>query len=139
MTYWNLIEALDRLGREDDRRRYSLQALPHFERWFPLHPDDQFARAQFGTLLLYADEKDRALKTIEPLLASSEADGLALYTVAVMYMHLDDPAAAMLALDRAIAAGFSHIELLKSDPNFAPIADSPEFRSLIERMHRGMA
>jgi TolB-like protein len=139
MTYWNLIEALDRLGRKGDRKRYSEQAIPHFERWLLLNPEDQFARAQFATLLLYAGEKDRALKTIEPLLASSEADGLALYTVAVMYMHLDDPAAAMLTLDRAITAGFSHLELLKTDPNFAPLADSAEFRSLIERMSKETA
>jgi tetratricopeptide (TPR) repeat protein len=139
MSYWNLVEILDRTGQNPECAEWSRKALPLFERWIALNSEDQFARAQYGTLLLYAGDKDRALKTVAPLIASSEADGLALYTIAVMYMHLGDTDAAMQTLDRAVAAGFSHIELLKSDPNFAPLADSPDYKKLIERISGEMS
>ncbi len=134
MTYWNLVEALDRLERADDRKRYSFLALPHFERWLLLHPEDQFARAQLATFQLYTGEKEKALRTIEPLIVASDVDGLALYTVAGIFMHLGEMETAMGTLDRAVSAGFSHFELLKSDPNFAPLADTPRFKNVLVQM-----
>src|SRR5205807_9950564 len=88
LSYWNLIEALDRLGKCEDRELWSEQALPYFERRIILIPDDQFARAQYATLLLYVGQKDAAMVTIQPLLTSKEVDGFALYTISVLFLHV---------------------------------------------------
>ena len=138
MTYWNLVEALDRAGRKVECRRWAEKALLHFERWAVLHPDDQFARGQYALLLLHAGQPDTALSTIAPLLDSKNVDGLSLYTAATIYMHIDDHVLAHRVLERAIEAGFAHYELLVNDPNFEPYAERPEFQKLLERMRSKM-
>ena len=134
LTCWNLIEALDWLGREEDRRRYAFLALPHFARALAENPTNQFSRAQLATLELYNAEKEKALETIAPLVTASDVDALSLYTAAVFFMHVNDFEAALDLLERAIASSFSHLEFIERDPNLNPLRDTPRFRAAVDSL-----
>jgi hypothetical protein len=54
---------------------------------------------------------------------------------ALTYLGLGDTATALSALERATAAGEIWTSTnLVSDPLFAPIRDSPRYRSLVQRI-----
>src|SRR5205823_14777697 len=99
-----------------------------------LHPNDEFALAQYAFLLCTAGHVDAARAAALPLTQREQADGLALYTVATIFLHLQEWDLAARMLERAIDRGFAHVQLLRNDPNFQRVAERPEFSSQLARL-----
>lgn len=134
MTYWNLCEVLDRSGKLEECARWAERALPIFQKWTVLHPEDQFAQVQYSFTLLLAGQTEAARLVMRPIIESNNVDGLSLYTIATIYLHLKEDSIAAQMLGRAIDNGFADIELLKNDPHFLRVSQRPEFQKLLERL-----
>lgn len=68
------------------------------------------------------------------LLKINPDDSTALYNLACCYGRLRRTDFAVKSLALAVRAGFRDFELLRSDPDFVPIRDTPEFMDLMRRI-----
>src|SRR5947199_8716051 len=80
MSYWNLCEALDRCAERDRCAKWADRALPSFQKWAVLHPEDQFAQVQHAFMLMLAGQIEAARNAMRPVMESKNVDGFSLYT-----------------------------------------------------------
>jgi TolB-like protein/cytochrome c-type biogenesis protein CcmH/NrfG len=133
-NYWNLIVAFDRLGDMESVRKWSEIALPLFERRLMIHPDNETARVWYANLLFYAGRGDAAIEMLDELRHWRNLDGNSLYNIACLYSDLKEYPDALAMLERGVAAGFSNIEILRTDPDLDPLRAMPEFEKLLREM-----
>jgi adenylate cyclase len=134
MSYWNLCEALDRASERERCTKWAERALPLFQKWSVLHPEDQFAQVQYAFMLMLAAQIEASRNAMRAIIESKNVDGFSLYTIATIYLHLKEDTIAAQMLERAVTAGFSEIELLRNDPHFQRVAHRPEFEAIVERL-----
>ncbi|HEY3875571.1 MAG TPA: TIR domain-containing protein [Candidatus Kapabacteria bacterium] len=110
------------------------RATPIFERHIRLNPDDENARVQFANVLSMAGRDAEALAAAEKLSLVESLDGAALYNLACLYLKLHAQERGMEMLRAAIAKGFRNIEDFRSDPDLAPLRETPEFEALMKEL-----
>jgi predicted esterase len=99
-----------------------------------------FLDLDYGTLRLQAEQFAREKKYFEAaqcyltLLKLDINDSTTIYNLACCYGRLRKADAAVKSLIVAVRAGFRNFALLKSDPDFIAIRNTPEFMSLMARV-----
>lgn len=111
-TYFNLYHAYSMLNDQPKRRDISQQAVPEFERWLKLHPDDFYERVCYCVILMGAGREEEARAVAGELSENPIINGKALYNLACFYLDLRDKESALGCLRQAIAAGFRGRDLI---------------------------
>jgi serine/threonine protein kinase/Flp pilus assembly protein TadD len=122
------------LGRLEEARQASTDALRIAERHVELYPDD--ARALYlgaGALCQLGDPK-RSLEWAARALAVDPEESSILYNVACVYSLLHQQDQAMNLLEKAVDNGFGHREWIENDPDFSPLRNHPRFQALLQRL-----
>ncbi len=133
-AYWNLVVVSDQAHDNVRATTWSLAALPHYERRLSLVPDDETSRVRYANLLGYANQPERALLALEPLLKKQDLDGNSCYNIACLYARLGDTTNALTMLRRSVSAGFSGVEAFRSDPDLDPLRGMAEFEELMKEV-----
>ncbi len=109
-------------------------AIQVTERHLKLYPDDARALCLVATALGWAGERERSLQWLARAQSQQPDEPRVLYNVACAYAQLDEPNAALDALEASVDAGRRGKEWPLNDPDFTPLHNHPRFRALIERM-----
>jgi tetratricopeptide (TPR) repeat protein len=150
-----------RLDPEDADARLLLGVLRHrrgdfgraadgYRRVLKIRPGWALARLNLATALLdrgdavQALEEYRQAHRAEPsVLEAKDASsvrardaGLQAYLVAKVYATEGDARAALVWLEKAVAAGFGDLERARTDPDFASLRQDPRFVGLVARTSR---
>jgi adenylate cyclase len=126
-----LENCLRALGRKDEARRVSEQAVRVIERHIQHEPGDARAFYLGSGAALHLGDRERALDWIARALTIDPEETAVLYNAACTYTHLGETDTALDLLEKAIRNGFGYKEWLEHDPDFDPIRDHPRFHSLI--------
>jgi tetratricopeptide (TPR) repeat protein len=108
---WNLAVNCDADGEREKCGDWAGVALPHYERYLKLHPDDEGKRVNHANLLLFSGRTDDAHAAAMQL--TNLKDGTSLYNTACLFGKLGDPSESLRTFRKAIEAGFSYIRYLK--------------------------
>lgn len=133
-AYFNLVINSDQARDTARVEKWSRLALPHFERRLRLAPDDENARVHYANLLRYAGYLERAVEALAPLLEKQDLDGNSLYNIACLYASMNDTEHALEMLRRSVAAGFSGIEIFRTDPDLDPLREREDFKVLMAQL-----
>jgi tetratricopeptide (TPR) repeat protein len=139
VAHFNLVMALNELG---DRARLEAAAertIPIYERHTRLNPDDYSARVQLANIHAMAGRGIEALAAVEELSKVETLDGAILYNLACVYLNSHEPERGLEHLERAVQKGFRGIDLLRRDPDFAPLHGKPEFEALLKDLEEKIA
>ena len=134
VAYWNLVGAADQAGDSVRVKKWSHAAIPLLERRLRLVPDDETIRVWYANMLRFADEPERAIEALSPLLAKESLDGVSLYNIACLYVRLNHPTHAIEALRRTVASGFTQIDFFHTDPDLEPLRSTAEFSELLKEL-----
>jgi Flp pilus assembly protein TadD len=94
-------EALRGLANVHYDREDHKNAIPVYERYLALRPDDASARTDLGTMYLYAGQADRAISTYQDVIKQNPSFLQAHYNLAVAYHGQGNEAGALAELDTA--------------------------------------
>jgi len=92
---------------------------------------EQRAKATLASFLATRNDKERATKLLEEVLAGSYQDHHVHYSVGVAYAQLGDQVKARLWLARAIATGFPCYPWFQRDQLLRPLAGDPEYERML--------
>ena len=138
-AHFTYIIALNELGDKSRMAVAAVQALPIYERYLRLTPDDLHGRVQYAMILGWAGEHDRSLTEAHSLESTEGLDGMALYNLACLYLDEDDPVSGMRVLRKSVERGFRHIESFRLDPDLASLRGMPEFEKLMKELEEKIA
>jgi tetratricopeptide (TPR) repeat protein len=138
-THFTYLIALSDLGATSRLVTAAGKALPIYERYLRLTPDDLNARVQYATILGWAGEHDRSLTEARGLELTEGLDGFALYNLSCLYLHEGDPTSGIRTLHKSVERGFRNIELFRHDPDLASLRDTPEFEELVRELEEKIA
>jgi tetratricopeptide (TPR) repeat protein len=110
-SLWNLVVACDALGERGKCAHWAEIALPLYERYLKLHPDDESKLVHYAALLLWTDRAEAAHAAAMGL--TNLRDGISLYNTACLFGLLGDKPQALRTFRKAIEAGFKLILRLK--------------------------
>ena len=124
-----------------DREEHK-EAIPLFERYLALRPDDPSARTDLGTMYLYAGDADRAVATYKAVIQRTPSFVQAHYNLAVTYHQRGDDTGALAELRSARGVATEDAVRNQIDEMIARLsgdkaggASSP-FQSAVERAFR---
>jgi hypothetical protein len=83
--------------------------------------------------LIHDRDWKRAEAVLDEAIALAPEESINLYNLACVRAQLRQPDAALDALERAAAAGFSDFVLLQHDPDLAPVRGLPRYKALVEK------
>jgi TolB-like protein len=137
-AHFTLLISLNELGSSPEAKerlkQAAEQAIPVFERHVRLNPDDYNARVQLANVYWMADRNPEALSKAEKISTVELLDGLALYNLACLYLHLQNPERGMVMLRRSVEKGYREIELFRRDPDLDPLRGREEFKALMREL-----
>jgi tetratricopeptide (TPR) repeat protein len=139
IAHFNYLIGLNELGDTSRLTSAAVQAIPLWERYLRLTPDDLHARVVYASILSMAGEHERSLTEARRLEATEGLDGFTLYNLACLYLYEGDPASGMRAVRRSVERGFSNIDLFRRDPSLAPLRGMPEFEELMRELEEKIA
>jgi serine/threonine protein kinase/Tfp pilus assembly protein PilF len=122
------------LGRKEEARQVSDNAVRVVERHIQLQPGDARALYLGAGMTLLLGDRDRALEWVHRALAIDPEETAVLYNVACTYTHLGKTDEALDLLEKAVRNGFGHKEWIENDPDFIPLRDHPRYRALIQSL-----
>ena len=111
--YFNLYFIYSRLENVEGVKSAAVRAIPEFERWLRLHPDDVNERASYCVMLFGAGREQEARETADRLRTSTIVNGKAFYNLGCFFLELHEKEAAFDCLHKAIAAGFRNLDLFR--------------------------
>jgi TolB-like protein len=137
-AHFNLLVALSELPdtpeHREELRESAEQAIPVFERYIRLNPDDYNARVQFANVLQMANRTDESLQEADKLSEVESLDGYACYNLACLYLKALDTVKGLSMLRRSTGKGFQNIDDFRRDPDLAPLRGTPEFEELMKEL-----
>jgi hypothetical protein len=87
--------------------------------------------------ILHLIGRDGDARQEAELLSKVDAlDGFSLYNLACLYLHFDLQDVGLDHLGRAVTKGFKDVELLRRDPDLAPLRGSGAFDDIVERIEK---
>ena len=118
------------------------EAIPLFERYLALRPDDPSARTDLGTMYLYAGDAGRAVATYKAVIQRTPSFVQAHYNLAVTYHQQGDDTGALAELRTARGVASEDAVRTQIDEMIARLsgdkagATSSPFQSAVERAFR---
>lgn len=109
---FNLVINCDSAGEHEKCVQWAAVALPQYERYLKLHPDDETYMSQYASILQLGGRVDDARAVAMRL--TNLKDGYSLYTTTCLFLGLGDLDEALATLGKAVAAGFKHVRHLKA-------------------------
>ncbi|HYM34427.1 MAG TPA: hypothetical protein VET48_03470, partial [Steroidobacteraceae bacterium] len=107
----------------------------YYERRVRRNPDDESRAINYVTILSFAERIEEAQKVFERLLEQPDLDGRTFYNAACFYVDdVHDLQAAMKLLRRALAAGFSNLDIFHTDTDLDPLRGLQEFQELLKEV-----
>jgi cytochrome c-type biogenesis protein CcmH/NrfG len=94
-------DALRGVANVHYEREEHARAIPAYERYLAVRPDDHAARTDLGTMLLYGGEKSRAIATYQDVIKRDPSFMQAHFNLAVAYAQQGDRGAALRELREA--------------------------------------
>jgi Flp pilus assembly protein TadD len=132
-THMLLSNALEALGRTDDRTRAMRKGFDAARRHLELNPDNPRA-LYFGAIALSGlGESDRARDWNRRALKMEPDDPSVLYNIACVFARENMPDDAVATLTKAIDNGFGHWQWIEHDADFESIRNNPGFVALLAR------
>jgi TolB-like protein len=134
IAHFNLLISLHELGDKERLRIAAERAIPVYERYIRLNPDDFNARVSLANIFSMAERPSESLQAADELTLLESLDGGALYNLACLYLMNNTPERGMELLYRAVAKGFRNIDDFRHDPVLAPVRGTPEFEELLKKL-----
>ncbi len=141
VSLWNLVSSCDAVDERGKCAHWAEVALPQFERYLKLHPDDQHKVVQHA-VLLYLSGRTEASHAAAMKLTNLK-DGVSLFNTACLFGKLNDTAEALATFRKAIEAGFKNTRMLKEfldGEQYVALAGTPEYeiaRQMVEKVDAG--
>ncbi|MGB7730432.1 MAG: protein kinase [Candidatus Acidiferrum sp.] len=125
-----IVNALERLGRTEELKRYRQMEMRALERQLELVPEDVRARSLLAADYANMGRAEDAVRHLEMTVALRPNDSNVLYNAACTYTVLGKKAEALDLLRRALASGYSNFDWPRQDPDLSSIHADPEFLKL---------
>jgi len=149
-THFNLLTSLDALiplsKNEEELKTHKAElvlaatkAVPVFERYIRLNPDDAYARVMFANVYQFAGRIEDATRLANELYSLGTLDSVACYNLACLIILLGDKDRGLAMLHRALESGFAAIEAYRHDPYLDPLRGTPEFEELMKELEEKIA
>ncbi len=127
---WNLVVNCDGVGDWEKCAHWASVALPIFERYLKLHPDDENKLIWYAAILLMSGRTEDAHAAAIKL--KGLKDGNSLYNTAYLFSKLGDKVEALGTFRKAIEAGFKNTRhlndfLTDEKDGIASLAGTPEY------------
>lgn len=129
--HFSRLIALYELGDRARIRAAAEQALPIFERYSRLNPDDYYARVSLANIYSMNGDTANALSAADEVSLIETLDGVTHYNLACVYLKCNMTSRAIEHLRRSVGKGLRNIEQFRRDPDLAPLRGLPEFEELI--------
>ncbi len=143
LAHFNLVVALHELPdtpeNRDELRESAERAIPLFERYIRLNPDDYNARVQFASVLQWSERIEESLHEADILAKVESLDGVACYNLACQYLKASDTVSGLSMLRRSIGKGFQDIQTFRRDPDLDSLSGTPEFEELMRELEGKIA
>ncbi|MEP7236134.1 MAG: hypothetical protein ABI778_12640, partial [Ignavibacteriota bacterium] len=132
--HFNLLASLNELG--DQKRLYeaAIRAIPIYERYIRLNPDQYNAHIQYAIILSMGGRQVDALAFADKLSAIDSLDGGCHYNLACLYLRSNHPEQGMRSLRRAVQEGYNNREDFRRDPDLDPLRGMVEFEEMVKEM-----
>lgn len=128
-AHWNLVSAYQRCGDREQSSIAANRAIPVFEQWLRLQPDDEHSRVYLANLYFSAGKSEAAARTLMELSDARDADSL--YNLGCLAAKLGERIQALEFLTRARDAGFANMHMFRTDPDLVTLREMPEFQHFI--------
>jgi TolB-like protein len=116
-------------------RKAVIRAIPHYEQYLALHPDDQGIRVNYMISLEGIDKHELSTRQAERLLAMPDVVGFSLYQAASVFSRQGKIDLAIESLKLAAEKGFVNADELRSDKDFfGPLHELPDFEKLVAEL-----
>jgi tetratricopeptide (TPR) repeat protein len=133
----NLGDAYRRLGRRQDAYAAYRVAVGLAEAELKINPTDAETRASLGVLLAKSGDADAARACVEQATELAPENIQVWFATAVVHALAGRTPAAMAALEKAVAGGYSP-SVVAAEEDFESLRRLPEFHSLLtSRQHKG--
>ena len=129
-VYIPFTNALERLGRFTELRRYREMEILILERQLEIVPEDVRARSLLAADYAYAGRPDDAVRHLEMAVALRPNDSNVLYNSCCCYGVLGRKAEALDLLKRALANGYANFDWPRQDPDLSLLHGDPEFQKM---------
>ncbi len=136
---YSYLLALNRLNDIPRLREAASKAIPIFERYLRLAPDDWYARSQYIGAVCMSGKFERALSEGSMLEANGNLDGYTLFNLACAYLHTGSKERGLETLRKSVAAGYSNMDVFRIHPDLNCIRLSPEFESILKEVEERIA
>jgi len=125
-----IVNALERLGRTGELKRYREMEMRTLERQLELVPEDVRARSLLAADYANMDRPEDAVRHLEMTVALRPNDSNVLYNAACTYAVLGKKGEALDLLRRSLASGYSNVDWPRQDPDLSSLHADPEFVKL---------
>ncbi len=125
-----IVNALERLGRTEELKRYRQMEMRALERQLELVPEDVRARSLLAADYANMGRAEDAVRHLEMTVALRPNDSNVLYNAACTYTVLGKKTEALDLLRRALASGYSNFDWPRQDPDLSSLHADPEFLKL---------
>jgi non-specific serine/threonine protein kinase len=125
-----IVNALERLGRTAELKRYREMEMRSLEHQLELVPEDVRARSLLAADYATTGNTDDAIRHLEMTVALRPNDSNVLYNAACTYAVLRRKSEAIDLLKRALAAGYANVDWPREDPDLTSVRGEPEFAKL---------
>jgi adenylate cyclase len=130
-AHWGLANAVSELGDTEQLREAGKPAIPLYERYVRLNPDDYHAKALLAAVLRMGGMEERAIQVSDELSEIDTLDALTFVNIACVYLRCNLPDRGMELLKKGISRGYKNIEHLRTDPDLDPLRGMPEFEGIM--------
>jgi len=131
--------ALHAMGRMDEARASSRDAVSLIECRLQLNPDDLRALGLGAGVLVYAGRPEEGLAMADRAVTLAPTDEGVLHNAACSYARAGKADKAIELLERRMErAGTIYRDWIKHDPDFDSIRDDPRFIALLEKIPKGL-
>lgn len=138
-AWYSYLLSLNRINDIPRMREEANKAIPVFERYLRLAPDDWYARSQYVGALCMSGKFERALSEGATLEANGNLDGYALFNLACAYLHSGNKARGLETLRKSVDTGYSNMDVFRIHPDLNCIRMEPEFESIIKEVEERIA
>lgn len=138
-AHFSYLIALNELGDNSRLSEAARNALPIFERYLRLTPEDVNARVQYAGILGWAGDHGQLLLELERIEEMEGLDAAALFNLACVFLHEGKNKNGLSLLRKSVERGFRDIETFRRDPDLDQLRNLPEFEEMVKELEKKIA